>query len=845
MHGQKLRLSMTPLDLEQHLHQHGHALRGLAQDLVRDPNVADDLVQATLASALRKPPAQPGPIGGWLSTVLRRLHLQHRRTEQRREERERATARPESLPPTIDLVERRETLQAVTSAVFSLDEPYQTSVLLRYFEGLTPSEIALRTDTSVATVKSRLQRALLLVRGRLDRTRGDRRRWTKALCAATGLQILTTTAILGTGALLMGSATKLVLGGAAAVLLGALVWGLRDTEPPPMRSNTTAANIAPAATATAVLDAATPDGVDRVALPDPSRDESALLHAFGFELEVQVQDHFGLPVEGAKVLLAPFGCRLDEVPDRTDSAGIVHVQWRGKNSSMPMVVATRADETRDATRQVVVASGSKTRMVLGGSSAQRGTIRLMRSAERVGSVLSFTLPDTPRSAGSTWLSLDGIVLQQGSFADNPVLREGLHPFATFGDVQWQKREEPTQGQSMEVAKEIKIGVSLSRLAFDVVGGDIQLSRPDEAHAAAARIGGIVYGEDGKPCSKCPVVWGTVVDRPNGRTETDERGAFAFDNVPEGALELRAGGGDAGLQHATVRAVAGQTATLDLYLKRQATVRGRAVDKDGKPLAGWRVEWVSGQTPWFDACTVADDGTYVLPNLPGDTGRLLLWRGKGQSSLPALVTGDVLPNSGEVELRFDAELSSGVLQLEPALPNGVDKATVEARIFQEDTGRGATLRKGKEGNRFSLTGLAAGWYRIELGGPGLGWLDGGRHYVDGKSLVDLGRVAMPQAGSLRLHMPDAATEGANTDALAVEIYHRRGDCDVRIDDPAEAGRGTVPLPAGNYFAMWRSATGGLEFEPFTVQSGREVDVHSIAAKARTRPSNAAGSADKPR
>ncbi|HEX5050588.1 MAG TPA: sigma-70 family RNA polymerase sigma factor [Planctomycetota bacterium] len=813
---------MTPLDLQQHLQQHGHALRCLAHDLVRNRDVADDLVQATWAAALDKPPGRPGPVDGWLATVLRRLHLQRRRGELRRTERERSVARSELQPATVDLVTRRETLRAVTTAVFALEEPYQTALLLRYFEGLTPTEIAARTATSVATVKSRLQRGLLLLRGRLDRGLGDRQRWIVALGAATGLHLTTTTTILGTGALLMGSTTKLILTGAAALLLGALAWTMYGTEPPPVPIAPTVVPTAPAAAATAGLDTTRSGDVDRVALPDAEPDDGTLAHPFAFDLEVLVQDRLGLPVEGAKVLIAPAGCRLDAVPERTDANGILHLTWRGRAASMSMVVATRQDETRDAMRQILVASGSPQRVVFGGSNGRGTTLRLYRAtaAQGKGDVLSLSFEGMPGKG--TVIALDGLVLQQEAFADNPPLRAGLHPFASFADVQWQKRAQ-TDGPTIEIGE---LGMN-GRLSFKISDAKLDASA---AEPLAARIEGIVYGEDGKPCAKCPVAWGTQVDRANQATETDERGAFHFDNVPENALELRAGGGDAGLQHLTVHSTAGQTASVEVHLQRQATVRGRAFAADGKPLAGWRVEWVGVQTQWFDACTVADDGSFVLPNLPGDRGQLLLWRDKGAKTLPVLTMADVLPNSGEVELRYDPEACSGTLQLEPALPDGVDTAAVEARIFQEETGRGAPVRKAKDCNQFSLEGLAAGWYHLELGGPGLGWLDGGRHWVDGKSLVDLGRVPMPRAGSVHLQLPPDAVPGAAGDnGFAVEVYQHRADCDVRIDDPAAIPGGTLPLAPGDYIAIWRLASGARGFEPFTVQVGRVAEVQCLRAQ----------------
>ena len=164
------------------LAQHARFVRGIALALLGDEHAADDVVQETWLAALRRPPGHAGNLRGWLGTVVRRLVSRRRREEARRSQRERVTARPEALPATDDAVARQNALRNVTDAVLSLPEPYRTTLLLRYYEGLDPSTIAHDTDTPLATVKSRLQRGLGKMRERLDESSdGDRRAWSLGL----------------------------------------------------------------------------------------------------------------------------------------------------------------------------------------------------------------------------------------------------------------------------------------------------------------------------------------------------------------------------------------------------------------------------------------------------------------------------------------------------------------------------------------------------------------------------------------------------------------------------------------------------------------------------------------
>lgn len=557
---------------------------------------------------------------------------------------------------------------------------------------------------------------------------------------------------------------------------------------------------------------------EREQAPTPAApfDDTPLRHPFGYELEVLVQDRTGLPVPGARVLLAPPGCRLDEVEGRTDDSGLLRVQWLGRQASMPIVIGSPRDEVRESIRLITVASGATQRVLLCGRADGGGpSFRLVR-----GEGQSFTLALDASSSEDFFAALaGGQIGQRGLFGDNPKFGGGLHPFAAFVDQQWAERAKATP--------EGERGVRLAgqTMTFELGGQGLQLGRADEpaTRTPATKLTGTVYGEDGKPSPRCPVVWGRQVDRAAARTQTDESGRFEFDDVPEGVLELRAGGARGGIGHRSVPVTRGQTTDVHVNLRREATVRGRAIGVDDKPLAGWRIEWVGVQQPWTDACTVADDGTFLMTNLAGGVGQMLLFRGDGPSRLPVLVAGSVLPDSGEFVWQFDPAQAEGRLQFEPSLPDGVDKAAVEVRVFQEDTMRGTTMRKAEQGNQFSARGLMAGWYRVEVGGIGVGWTDIGRHFVDGRAVTDLGRVTLSVPGSLRLAAGTAVKAADEQGGQLVEIWRRREDVDVRLDDVQFLAGVAMPVPTGDYFAIWRGETAPRACVPFTVVAGREVVV----------------------
>jgi RNA polymerase sigma-70 factor (ECF subfamily) len=195
------------------LMEHVGFLRALALSLLQNEADADDVVQQTLATAMERPPAAHGNLRAWLATVTRNFALLTHRRRKRARQRERAVARPEGTPSPAEIAARLELERKVVDAVTELEEPYRTTVILRFYDGLQPTEIARHLGVPASTVRVRLKRGLDRLRARLEE-RTDR----KAL--AVGLLLLAGMPEPGV------RATPVRLATAAAVLVavGGLAW---------------------------------------------------------------------------------------------------------------------------------------------------------------------------------------------------------------------------------------------------------------------------------------------------------------------------------------------------------------------------------------------------------------------------------------------------------------------------------------------------------------------------------------------------------------------------------------------------------------------------------------------
>ena len=251
--------------------QHAGWVRNLARTLVLDSGAADDLVQETWLAALRRPPGDRSNLRGWLGRVVTNAARQRgRREAPRRTVETSAAAEPDSESPDA-LASAIETQRELAKHVLALDEPYRSTVIMRYWQDLDSAQIARREGVPRGTVRWRLKQGLDRLRARLDDSHaGDRRAWCTALLpllerGTVAKAATSTLPALIHGALGMNLVLKLALLSTTVVLalLGLDAAGILDLGPDTQtRALTTAAPVQDEPGARSV---ATPNGSVAVA----------------------------------------------------------------------------------------------------------------------------------------------------------------------------------------------------------------------------------------------------------------------------------------------------------------------------------------------------------------------------------------------------------------------------------------------------------------------------------------------------------------------------------------------------------------------------------------------------
>ena len=220
----------TPVTFERLL-AHRDWVRALARSIAFDAATADDLEQETWLEALRSPPRDDRNLRGWLGTVIRNRARKRGRSGARRARHEAAAPVAAAAPAAADVVAEAEAQQRIVAAVLALDEPYRTTVLLRFYEGLPPRTVGERMGVPAETVRTRVRRAAGHLRDSLGGGGSGLQSWMSAVSpllaiaspsAAAGLAVKGAVAVQTKKTIAAATIAAMLLGGFCAVVLSML-----------------------------------------------------------------------------------------------------------------------------------------------------------------------------------------------------------------------------------------------------------------------------------------------------------------------------------------------------------------------------------------------------------------------------------------------------------------------------------------------------------------------------------------------------------------------------------------------------------------------------------------------
>ncbi|MCP3918645.1 MAG: sigma-70 family RNA polymerase sigma factor [bacterium] len=561
----------------------------LAHALVREPELAEDAAQEAVLAALQRGPVRGTNLRGWLATVVRNAVRKTRRSERRRRDREELWSSGQSRVLSAEDAERSFALRHdLASAVRDLDGPLRQVVLLRFVHDLALREVAARVGAPLSTVDSRIRRALVILRERLDRD-GD---FDARACALLALRRGPSPRGLARAAALLG----IVSAAAVAVIASRLpavtsVPVERPTFDGPAQVSRSSSAPSPAAARRAIA---------------PARPEP--IAATGGAIAVDVRDRSGAPVAGVFVRAWPRDnarSRSLSPGERTGAAG--RLELAGLVAGGYRLVFDRL-----AGIDVEVRDGAVTRIA-----------RTLAGPAAAGVVVDeqgAPVPDAElwvSAAPAGWLEGDAWVV--GEVEDAAVARtDALGRF-----------EIPTIGDAVLLGARAAGRSPSAPLRLGSLGGRLdalRLTLPGPGGAVAGRVrspggdpleGAVVYVDTRQ---------GQRVPEPLLATTTDAEGRFRFAGVRPGVHELSVHAAGLLPWRAGIEVFAHGEALAQVELRGGAFIAGNVRDPSGRAVAG--AEVFAGERPWqwapafrhAKSTRSGADGSFVLHGLE----RKALW-----------------------------------------------------------------------------------------------------------------------------------------------------------------------------------------------------------------------------
>lgn len=564
---------------------------------------------------------------------------------------------------------------------------------------------------------------------------------------------------------------------------------------------------------------AKPSAAPELALPDrtPARRASAARDvddATLYTFDLAVLDADDQPLPGAAVYLAPAN-GMFVAAGWTDTRGHLRVQWRSPHGSLR--IAYGCEHPAYGASNVKLAELTATPF--------SASIQLRETAEprvAAGDELAtgfaprtnVVLPEREPEHLSPWRR---VRTSQARFD-----AEGLLHFTEpLDDVPGEKLAAPA-------------------------GWTLPLPPPEPQHAPlpgedVTRVRGLVMDSNSAAQPLARVRATTLDSGFSASTRTRADGSFGLGPLPARGTRVAFGGGDLGRAYVELGRSDERVQVLKPALQRGRELAVQLFDRDGRALAGWKIELASagGNTAWSDVAWTDGEGFLRVPNVPAHMLRLDAFAPGAEDTLPAASVRALWANSAR-ELALDtrvAERAELALRVVDSAGRPVDDA--EVRLTPEDGDRAVLVAFDPVQQRHHASALPPGKYRLALrraGERAFEW-PGALALEDG-SAVDLGPLAFERRGRLAVEpsnggeLPNGgalSNSGAllNGAVITYDLARHESVGEVWLASFRTRSRWLLELPAGRYVLV---ATSGAvrRTATFEITAGR---VRAVAIDVR--------------
>jgi hypothetical protein len=361
---------------------------------------------------------------------------------------------------------------------------------------------------------------------------------------------------------------------------------------------------------------------------------------------------------------------------------------------------------------------------------------------------------------------------------------------------------------------------LTGAAEGVLGGEGAELTLDVALRDSGRVAGQVRQADGVTPAGQSLVTIQVGGAGGGAQSavTDGEGRFVFERVPAGQASVNAelfGGIDRG--RATFEVLGSRTNDVTLVLNGVGSLRGRALDSSGQPVAGDVTVTGAGAFPYAYTVRAAADGSFRVGQILAGTFTATLRAQSGDFVLYGTASGAIADRQ---ETTLDVQVQpSGTLKGRVLRSDGSTPAYGADVVLQLDRNRGSVhIQAGGDG-AFTARGVPLGAFTARLSDPvttGVGVVQGLSLDANGQTL-DAGTVVLDDTPVALVSVdPADGAQGVAPDGAIV----------VTFSDPLSSPGGIHVKDGDSNLPLGGSLSADLKTVTFkgALPSAREISVH---------------------
>ena len=792
-------------------------LRGLARRLIQDLPAGEDAVQDVWLAALGDGIRTGASHGGAMKRGLKLRIWSFVRGESLRRVRDRSVAgRGMSEISPAELVEAQVIRRKVVDAVVGLKEPYRRTIILRFFEELTPRETADRMLVPVETVRTRTKRAFVMLREKLKSDLSDYRGWLVPL----GAFAMDTKSRIAVHEILKGVFivnAKFKGGVVAASIILLAVFGLwfsgifdagelADLESTASHDERSLARraINSHGPTLATGEEATETEGSGVAIDDAGMAPSASIAKSGRLRVMVVRDRDDVPVPGIPVRFQPLG-----IPNpfqhfenhRTDEHGVIELEgWP--------VGSTRVFSAFASTKRVTVQKDETTEM----------TYRISMDRELRGIVESedgSPIPGAAIISADLGYKYEGVPITEsdgkGEFTIRGLAADSQAIAARARGFMASRAIVKSRGQAWPERVRLVMKRGGASIAVTVID-PLETRLP-----AAIVVVGVHDFEFGRGAGKLLSVGPFPV-----ALRTDDLGELVVYGLEGGSHSVRIRHPDYAPWSGEISVTPGNAVHRRIQLRRGCTVNGRVNDIEGNPVVGCAVSigllgTASGHLARSDA-----QGDFQLTGVPGGRYEVSAEKSGMIEAKTHLEVRENEPN------RVDFTLSPAA-RIRGYLVDDSDRAMPDLRVEASAGGYPLGTDRSDSEGRFEIKGLEHGKdYVIDVVTSRNMRLTrlGGRIAAGENNLRIVISSTKLQAGSVAGVVVDSAEEPVPS--AAVRINLSRGglisELKTRTD---EQGRFMLEdIIPGSYLLSIKGAAIAMRFVDIAIDAGQALDLGTI-------------------